>query len=277
MLMRAPCLAWPCAAAAAITLPRLFMPLSCPQALADFMTMLAHDSSRAFYGPGHVHAAHEMGAIQVRHRGERSCRRLQRAAAVRRDTGLGRLFAGDHCGCMPAGACLPACFPRPHYSLIQTCAPQTRAHPNSSPLSAPQTLLITDSLFRTSDVKKRKQFVQLVDEVTAGGCAGGRDRGAAPSVGSHDGGALPRPSQADRRGRRPTPPGASPCPSPALLPHIHTRLYCPAPTPSAGGGTVHVFSGMHASGEQLNQLTGIAAILRFPLPDLEDAEFEADW
>ncbi|EFN59828.1 hypothetical protein CHLNCDRAFT_29371 [Chlorella variabilis] len=107
------------------------------QALADFMTMLAHDSSRAFYGPGHVHAAHEMGAIQ--------------------------------------------------------------------------TLLITDSLFRTSDVKKRKQFVQLVDEVTA------------------------------------------------------------------GGGTVHVFSGMHASGEQLNQLTGIAAILRFPLPDLEDAEFEADW
>ena len=42
----------------------------------------------------------------------------------------------------------------------------------------------------------------------------------------------------------------------------------------AGGGGVHVFSGMHASGEQLNQLTGIAAILRFPLPDLEDAEFE---
>lgn len=45
----------------------------------------------------------------------------------------------------------------------------------------------------------------------------------------------------------------------------------------AGGGTAHVFSGMHASGEQLNQLTGIAAILRFPLPDLEDEEFEADW
>lgn len=94
---------------------------------------------------------------------------------------------------------------------------------------------------------------------------------------------------------------------------------------------MHVFSGMHASGEQLNQvrgsclwlgvvsaaaaamrpaaagsacctwrhcgqlathaalllpplsptnllqLTGIAAILRFPLPDLEDQEFEAEW
>lgn len=107
------------------------------QALADFMTMLGQDSSRAFYGPGHVHAAHEMGAIQ--------------------------------------------------------------------------SLLITDSLFRTTDVAKRKKCVALVDGV------------------------------------------------------------------AAGGGAVHVFSGMHASGEQLNQLSGIAAILRFPLPDLEDQEFEADW
>ena len=32
--------------------------------------------------------------------------------------------------------------------------------------------------------------------------------------------------------------------------------------------------GMHVSGEQLQQLTGIAAILRFPLPDLEDAELD---
>ncbi|KAL9357764.1 hypothetical protein Peur_051017 [Populus x canadensis] len=38
------------------------------------------------------------------------------------------------------------------------------------------------------------------------------------------------------------------------------------------GGTVHIFSSMHASGEQLAQLTGIAAILRFPLPELEDIE-----
>lgn len=40
----------------------------------------------------------------------------------------------------------------------------------------------------------------------------------------------------------------------------------------ATGGTVHVFSSMHVSGEQLAQLTGIAAILRFPLPDLDDIE-----
>lgn len=38
------------------------------------------------------------------------------------------------------------------------------------------------------------------------------------------------------------------------------------------GGSAHIFSSMHVSGEQLAQLTGIAAILRFPLPDLEDLE-----
>jgi len=35
-------------------------------------------------------------------------------------------------------------------------------------------------------------------------------------------------------------------------------------------GVVHIFSSMHPSGEQLGQLGGIAAILRFPMPDLED-------
>ncbi|CAB3401866.1 unnamed protein product [Caenorhabditis bovis] len=35
-------------------------------------------------------------------------------------------------------------------------------------------------------------------------------------------------------------------------------------------GKVHIFSSMHVSGEQLAQLTGCAAILRFPMPDLED-------
>lgn len=41
------------------------------------------------------------------------------------------------------------------------------------------------------------------------------------------------------------------------------------------GGEAIIFSGMHVSGEQLNQLTGLAAILRFPLPDLEDEELDA--
>jgi protein pelota len=39
-------------------------------------------------------------------------------------------------------------------------------------------------------------------------------------------------------------------------------------------GKVFVFSSMHPSGEQLNQLTGVAAILNFPLPDIEDIEEE---
>ncbi|KAA8516621.1 hypothetical protein F0562_016873 [Nyssa sinensis] len=38
------------------------------------------------------------------------------------------------------------------------------------------------------------------------------------------------------------------------------------------GGKALVFSSMHVSGEQLAQLTGIAAILRFPLPDLDEME-----
>ncbi|KAJ4458974.1 putative Protein pelota [Paratrimastix pyriformis] len=41
-----------------------------------------------------------------------------------------------------------------------------------------------------------------------------------------------------------------------------------------GGGEVHVFSEMHVSGEQLSQISGIAAILRFPVSDdgIEEAE-----
>ncbi|XP_067205644.1 protein pelota isoform X2 [Linepithema humile] len=36
------------------------------------------------------------------------------------------------------------------------------------------------------------------------------------------------------------------------------------------GGDVKIFSSLHVSGEQLDQLTGIAALLRFPMPELED-------
>lgn len=38
------------------------------------------------------------------------------------------------------------------------------------------------------------------------------------------------------------------------------------------GGIIRIFSSLHVSGEQLGQLSGVAAILRFPLPDLEDSE-----
>jgi eRF1 domain 3 len=35
------------------------------QALHEFYAMLSSDMARAFYGPGHVFAAHELGAIQT--------------------------------------------------------------------------------------------------------------------------------------------------------------------------------------------------------------------
>ncbi|CAI5445811.1 unnamed protein product [Caenorhabditis angaria] len=41
-------------------------------------------------------------------------------------------------------------------------------------------------------------------------------------------------------------------------------------------GKVHIFSSMHVSGEQLAQLTGCAAILRFPMPDLDDEPMSDD-
>lgn len=43
-------------------------------------------------------------------------------------------------------------------------------------------------------------------------------------------------------------------------------------TVRASGGAVHVLSGAHASGEALDRVSGVAAVLRFPAPHLDDAE-----
>ena len=67
-------------------------------------------------------------------------------------------------------------------------------------------LLVTDELFRASDVKTRKKYVELVESVRQ------------------------------------------------------------------NGGQVYVFSSMHVSGQQLQQVSGVAAILRYPLPDLDELE-----
>jgi protein pelota len=67
-------------------------------------------------------------------------------------------------------------------------------------------LLVTDELFRNSNVKTRKQYVKLVESV--------RD----------------------------------------------------------AGGNVYIFSSMHVSGQQLQQVSGVAALLRYPLPDLDELE-----
>jgi protein pelota len=44
----------------------------------------------------------------------------------------------------------------------------------------------------------------------------------------------------------------------------------------AGGGEVYQFSSLHSSGEQLDQITGIACILTFPVPELEDIDEDED-
>ncbi|TDH73557.1 uncharacterized protein CCR75_004710 [Bremia lactucae] len=40
------------------------------------------------------------------------------------------------------------------------------------------------------------------------------------------------------------------------------------------GGTVRLFSSLHVSGEKLSQVSGIAAILRYPMPDIDDDDVE---
>jgi protein pelota len=42
----------------------------------------------------------------------------------------------------------------------------------------------------------------------------------------------------------------------------------------ATGADVLIFSSIHESGKQLDQLTGVAAILNFPLPEAESEEEE---
>eukprot|EP00932_Pfiesteria_piscicida_P018690 SRR837773.5542.p3 GENE.SRR837773.5542~~SRR837773.5542.p3 ORF type:complete len:120 (-),score=47.09 SRR837773.5542:80-439(-) len=41
------------------------------------------------------------------------------------------------------------------------------------------------------------------------------------------------------------------------------------------GAVVFVFSSQHVSGQQLAQLSGIAGVLRFPLPELDDIASDA--
>lgn len=72
------------------------------------------------------------------------------------------------------------------------------------------TLLVSDSLFRSKDIGQRRKYVNLVESV------------------KHQ------------------------------------------------GATVLIFSSMHVTGEQLTQLTGVAAILRFPIADLDDEDWEEE-
>ncbi|KAJ3288785.1 hypothetical protein HK104_007959 [Borealophlyctis nickersoniae] len=80
----------------------------------------------------------------------------------------------------------------------------------ASESGAVEILMVTDELFRSADIRTRRQYIDLVERVRS------------------------------------------------------------------TGGTVLVFSSLHTSGEQLNQLTGVAAICSFPLPDLEEEAEEEE-
>eukprot|EP00486_Rosalina_sp_Unknown_P014467 CAMPEP_0201594152 /NCGR_PEP_ID=MMETSP0190_2-20130828/191553_1 /ASSEMBLY_ACC=CAM_ASM_000263 /TAXON_ID=37353 /ORGANISM="Rosalina sp." /LENGTH=143 /DNA_ID=CAMNT_0048053645 /DNA_START=759 /DNA_END=1187 /DNA_ORIENTATION=- len=73
-----------------------------------------------------------------------------------------------------------------------------------------QTLMITDELFRSKNLKKREKYVKIVEQC------------------------------------------------------------------KNNGADIQIFSSLHVSGEQLKQITGIAAILRFPLPEILDLDMSAD-
>ncbi|CAK9436306.1 uncharacterized protein LODBEIA_P08640 [Lodderomyces beijingensis] len=45
-------------------------------------------------------------------------------------------------------------------------------------------------------------------------------------------------------------------------------------TAKSMGAKVYIFSSLHESGIQLNQLTGVAALLKYPVPDLDDSDEE---
>ncbi|XP_045594434.1 protein pelota homolog [Procambarus clarkii] len=73
-----------------------------------------------------------------------------------------------------------------------------------------ETLLVSDSLFRSKDLEERQRYVRLVDGV------------------------------------------------------------------KENSGDVKIFSSLHVSGEQLDQMTGVAAILRFPMPEIEEEDHALD-
>ena len=105
-------------------------------------------------------------------------------------------------------------------------------------------MLLADDLFRAQHVGRRRQYVSLVEGVRdAGVCS----RTRFSHTISHQQLALAALSTS-----------VSCC--------AHTLL-----SPSSAGAGVHIFSSLHVSGEQLSRLSGVAAILRFPLPiDIEE-------
>ena len=173
-------------------------------ALEEFFVMLANDASRAYYGPGHVAAAAEQGAVATLLISDSlyrcaTHRALRRWSAGRRAHWLLTSAACEASGCARRS--------------------QTRSWPSASvfrnvwrthhwaPVTAPRcaSTLIAGAR-RVHDAALRKRWVALVEGV------------------------------------------------------------------EAAGGRVFIFSARHESGKQLSDLSGVAAVLRFSMPELEDED-----
>lgn len=97
------------------------------------------------------------------------------------------------------------------------------------------TLLLTDTLFRSPDFTLRQDIGRLIQQVQ------GRRQTSDSSNQGSSGDSSPLPQS----------------------------------TSNSKGGKVLRFSSLHSTGERLDSLTGIAALLRFPFPDLDELAEEA--
>jgi hypothetical protein len=145
----------------------------------------------------------------------------------------------------------------PHTSCVS--AAHTRSRPSSTPPPP-------DKLFRVNDVAKRRKYAALVEGVEGGG--GEALVFSSMHVSGGRGGRAGTRGSGTHAGRRCRHGDHSPCLLAALMQRVFlapclvdgwTLTPPPPPDPTTPG-------------EQLNQLSGIAAVLRFPLPELEDQE-----
>jgi protein pelota len=103
---------------------------------------------------------------------------------------------------------------------------------------AVDSLLVTDQLFRSSNVKTRKEYVNLVEEARAAG-------GTFVIV-------------------------------ILLVPFAFICVLTYTVISFFRTGRVYIFSSMHLSGQQLQQVSGVAAILRYPMPEISEIEEPED-
>lgn len=91
-------------------------------ALRDWYAMLSQDSSRAFYGPGHVFAAHELGAIQTLLLSD-NLFRINNVAKVKALLSvLLDVMCTTRCGCMHMSCCWPVYTCGRHENLCHAYA-----------------------------------------------------------------------------------------------------------------------------------------------------------